>query len=251
MKNQYFADINDYRKYGLLRILAGDGQMKIAVCWMLTENDGKTDGKFISYLKDPDRWRKYDPVLFDVLTLCIKNQVNRSVKYAEDNQLIPSAVYFSDRLKDNRSDRERYFQRFKDCTAGSELVFFDPDNGIEVPSVKFGRKDSRKYIYWQEITDAFTTGRSVLIYQHFPRIEREMFVQKLIGQFSTKFPVATSFSFSTPNTVFLLISQPHRRQYFEEKFHETVTAWDLNSKYGNTNCVNLNRFAYFKNIHEY
>jgi len=33
MKNQYFGDINDYRKYGLLRTLTG-GQIKTAVCWM-------------------------------------------------------------------------------------------------------------------------------------------------------------------------------------------------------------------------
>jgi hypothetical protein len=46
MKDQYFGDINDYRKYGLLRILSGmrcSGQSNIsaAICWMLplmTEN---------------------------------------------------------------------------------------------------------------------------------------------------------------------------------------------------------------------
>src|SRR5687768_3003787 len=64
MKNQYFADINDYFKYGILRCL-GKGGLRIAVCWMLTPDDGRSDGRKISYLSNPDRWRNYDPVLFD------------------------------------------------------------------------------------------------------------------------------------------------------------------------------------------
>jgi hypothetical protein len=40
MKNQYFGDINDYRKYGLLRILSDEGSMRTGVCWMLTRDDG-------------------------------------------------------------------------------------------------------------------------------------------------------------------------------------------------------------------
>ena len=55
MKNQYFGDINDYKKYGLLRILTDD-HMRLAVCWMLTDADHRADGKFISYLQDPVKW---------------------------------------------------------------------------------------------------------------------------------------------------------------------------------------------------
>lgn len=39
MKNQYFGDINDYRKYGLIRLLTGAGKLKTTVCWMLTPDD--------------------------------------------------------------------------------------------------------------------------------------------------------------------------------------------------------------------
>ena len=52
MKNQYVGDIGDYGKYGLLRFLASHG-IKIGVNWYLTENDGSTDGKFTTYLKNP------------------------------------------------------------------------------------------------------------------------------------------------------------------------------------------------------
>lgn len=57
MKNQYFGDVNDYQKYELLRTLANNGQYKIGVCWMLTADDGQTDGKFTDFLNKPDVWR--------------------------------------------------------------------------------------------------------------------------------------------------------------------------------------------------
>ena len=41
MKNQYFGDMYDYIKYGLLRQLSGCGKVSLAVCWMLTENDDR------------------------------------------------------------------------------------------------------------------------------------------------------------------------------------------------------------------
>jgi hypothetical protein len=67
MKNQYFGDVNDYRKYGLLRTLTATGQISTAVCWMLTPDDSSSDGRFIDYLKHPETWRHFDPELFDQL----------------------------------------------------------------------------------------------------------------------------------------------------------------------------------------
>jgi hypothetical protein len=41
VRNQYFGDINDYRKYGLIRALTNHGELRTTVCWMLTPDDGK------------------------------------------------------------------------------------------------------------------------------------------------------------------------------------------------------------------
>jgi hypothetical protein len=53
VKNQYFGDINDYRKYGLLRVLTNGGEIRTAICWMLTADDGRGDGGFIDCLEQP------------------------------------------------------------------------------------------------------------------------------------------------------------------------------------------------------
>ncbi|HEX8408058.1 MAG TPA: hypothetical protein VF883_04300 [Thermoanaerobaculia bacterium] len=43
MKNQYFGDVNDYVKYGMLRAFAQE--VSVAVVWMMTPDDGSTDGR--------------------------------------------------------------------------------------------------------------------------------------------------------------------------------------------------------------
>ena len=66
MKNQYFGDINDYRKYGLLRCCAAVG-FRVGVCWMLTPDSSNRDGQKIAYLTKPAAWRQFDPPLFGLL----------------------------------------------------------------------------------------------------------------------------------------------------------------------------------------
>ncbi len=52
MKEQYAGDISDYRKYALLRALAGPGGLKPGVCWMLTPPDGRADGNKVGYIDE-------------------------------------------------------------------------------------------------------------------------------------------------------------------------------------------------------
>ncbi len=58
MKNQYAGDLHDFRKLGILRILANFYE-KIGVCWLLTNNDERDDGEFRKYLNDKKYNRKY------------------------------------------------------------------------------------------------------------------------------------------------------------------------------------------------
>jgi hypothetical protein len=56
LKNQYFGDVNDYRKYGLLRALSSVTGLPVGVCWLLTMDDGRSDGEFRRYLEEPVRF---------------------------------------------------------------------------------------------------------------------------------------------------------------------------------------------------
>ncbi len=225
MKNQYFADVNDYRKYGLLRILTGLGVLKTAIGWMLTEGDQRGDGKFIRYLTAPKRWKRHDPELFDSLQACLAQSNGQTVSSAEDHNLIPAAIYYSELLASAPSERQRYFNQLRQLAVGQDLVFFDPDNGIEVKSVAYGSRYSNKYIYWRELADFFAASYSLLVYQHFAREERGAFIQKRIDQFYERMPGVHMFAFSTPRVVFFLAAQPRHAETFGHACERIQTAW--------------------------
>jgi hypothetical protein len=205
MKNQYFGDINDYRKYGLLRILAS--QFKIGMGWMLTPDDTRTDGKFIDYLNKPNEWRHYDPPLFDSLYRQVITHKNRDVRIAETELIIPNGVYFPPLLTDNQSERQIHFQEMMSLFAPCDLIFLDPDNGLEVKSVPKGKKESCKYVYWDEIESIFHAKKSILFYQHFQRVERNEFIQTISQNLISRLGASSISAFRTSNVVFFFIPQ--------------------------------------------
>lgn len=109
MKNQYFGDVNDYRKYGLLRTLSGDEEISSGVCWMLTPSDGRSDGQFLGYLKQRERWGSYDPELFEHLYQCVEVNNRRDVRLMEDSNVLPNTSFFSRPLGDEARSRTEYF----------------------------------------------------------------------------------------------------------------------------------------------
>ena len=56
MQDEYFGDVNDYRKYGLLRCLSKAG-FRVGVCWMHTPSDNSGQGNKIDYLEEPREYR--------------------------------------------------------------------------------------------------------------------------------------------------------------------------------------------------
>src|SRR4051812_35214685 len=109
MKNQYFGDVNDYLKYSLLRAVASHLPGRLVVCWMLTPDDGRSDGNLTRYLTQPDRFRDIDPPLFDQLRVAIEKG-RRDVKIVECEGLIGNASYLSSVLEDSRESRTAYFR---------------------------------------------------------------------------------------------------------------------------------------------
>jgi hypothetical protein len=225
MKNQYFGDVNDYRKYGLLRALTGMGKISTAVCWMLTPDDGSTDGKFVNYLRDPLRWRHNDPELFDTLRRALLVSSVRGVIAAEESKILPASVLFSEALPDDSEKRKRYFESFWSMAAECDLIFFDPDNGIEVRSKPNGCKGSSKYLYWPELADAFIRGKSVLVYQHFRRSRRDLFVSKMAREIADRTGALTIYSFRTASVVFFLLLPESRSTIIEHNISSVERIW--------------------------
>lgn len=225
MKNQYFGDINDYRKYGLLRILAARAGVSIGVCWLLTEDDRRSDGELRAYLSKPTQWRLFDAELYDRLQGLLKPNVPRRVTLAKDWRLIPNATYFEEMLDDDGDRRTAYCARAKTILADCDLWFYDPDIGIEVDSIPPGRAGSSKYVYWTELQDAFQRGHSLLIYQHFPRVNRDRFVPFLATRLAEELGSRHVVGFRTAHVAFLLVGQERHADNLGAAAAEVGVRW--------------------------
>ncbi len=225
MKNQYFGDINDYKKYSLLRLLGGNGQIETAVCWALTEDDSGTDGRRTQYLEQPETWQKYDPVVYEHLRKHVLDKGIRHVNIIEQANVLRNCRFFDDVIQDDIHLRDQYFHKFFKFAAGADLVFFDPDNGLEVKSVPRGKRKSSKYIYWGEVEASYKSGHSILIYQHFPRKPRESFICGLVQQFKALEGIRSVISYCTFHVAFLLIPQPQHENMFIENTVQVSQNW--------------------------
>jgi len=208
VKDQYVGDINDYRKYALLRALSSGGANRIGVCWMLTPSDGGVDGGKLAYLQQPERHRHVDPKLFDIMAHAASAPERRRLATIEDSGAIPGASYHNDLLPDGLADRHAFMGRCARMFRDADLIFFDPDNGLEVSSLPKGRRNSSKYLYLDEVGAFYASGKSLLIYQHYPRVERSVFLARCAERLRVAAPGASLWAFTTAHVVFLLLLHP-------------------------------------------
>lgn len=67
MQNRYVADIGDYVKLAILRALAPGRRLGV-VWWLFPNENHNADGGHRDYIKQRDRWKHFDPVLFEALS---------------------------------------------------------------------------------------------------------------------------------------------------------------------------------------
>ena len=232
MKNQYFGDINDYKKYGLLRSIISSTKLQILVTWMLTEDDGSTDGKFIEYLNTPEKWKHFDQLLYEETVSFLESNEERSVSMIENTNLLYGSQYFSEFVPDHSEGRDNWFSNLLLQSKNVDLVFLDPDNGLEIKSKKYGTKNSSKFLYWHEVVSLWKSGKSLLMYQHFIRENRETFTKRMLKTLEENANGAIVESFSTSNVVFLLALQPNHHIFHQPIVNSVKKSWQGQIKCG-------------------
>lgn len=225
VKNQYVGDVNDYRKYGLLRALESAGVGDWLVAWMLTPDDGSADGRRTRYLDRPKMWSQFDPELFSSLSHLMNGDLTREVSLVENSGLLPSMRFFSTLVPDAAGQRATWARQMSKCAEACSCVFFDPDNGLEINSRPIGRLGSSKYVAWREAEQVWKQGASVLIYQHFPRVERSRFIDLRLAEIRARLDGADAIGFRTANVVFLLAAQPDHAHRLSSAATRASAAW--------------------------
>jgi len=157
MQNQYFGDISDFYKYYFLKNICFN--YKLGINWCLLSNDDSNDGKNIITKKK--NLRSYDEKLYKILEKSILNN-NRNIKYIENDYFNKDTIFFNDVHKKYFLDGV-YEEKAFNYLVNQDIIFFDPDNGIEVPSTK--AIDKLKYIQYRTISKYWNNNKSLIIFQ--------------------------------------------------------------------------------------
>jgi len=179
VRHNFVNDIGDYAKYALLRAICVSGQptIRLGVIWYLTEHaELNNDGRKRSHLTTAG-WDDLDPDLLARMRRIengLQNQGQLNVSLIEESGILPpSTAYFSEPIPRVRgtarqrvSERAAWFERARQAMSDCDLVFLDPDNGLEVRSVPITSPFSSKYTTVAEIAALLETGASVVLYQH-------------------------------------------------------------------------------------
>jgi hypothetical protein len=191
---------------------------------MLTAPDQSNDGRKLGYLQDPQKWRHPDPPLFDFLQRCVTAN-ERGVRFLERANLLPGAVFFSELLSDDAVQRPAYFERALTALRAADVLFFDPDTGIEVPSTPYGRRESCRYLYWREVEKAAGADASLIIFQHWKRENRPNVLSRLSAALRSRVGEATVVAVDSPFVVFLTACRPRHRDRFLVAFRLMHDRW--------------------------
>ena len=245
MQNRYTRDIGDFAKYGLLRTLCLPTEdnpygLRLGVVWYLVPDEGNGDGRFTHYLEANDRnhksYRIWDPVLYDALQRIGQN--GRCVQAVRRSGILGISCSFYESILDWHgttcmSDRVIFRQTWHknavESTKDCDVVFLDPDNGLECKVSRYDRKRGGKFVYMDEMTPYIERGQSVIVYQHLNRIcsaEAQIhgwitLIQKQLGKTHRIFGLR--WHRSSGRVFFVISAQQHRPWLIERA--KILLAW--------------------------
>jgi hypothetical protein len=170
MQNRYVGDIGDYLKLSILRTLSRG--YRLGVAWWLFPDEAHTgDGRHVGYLNRPDQWRHFDPELFDALRR-VASSSQRNVRALQASHLIPGATYADDVIPSGGpiiqrlSARRAWLAGVQGTLEGANLLFLDPDNGLEPAGFRPTALKSGKSITLSELRELAMPGRCLIVYHH-------------------------------------------------------------------------------------
>jgi len=227
VKNQYFGDRNDYFKFDLLIFLAEEltGIRKLSAIWMLTQDDGSTDGGSIKYRRGGG-----NKFLFNFLQngFAEGRQVSKITGYFSKYHEPQDGGFVFNSYRDDafftNSNRKSYFDEIPAEFLQSAIVFLDPDNGLEVKSAN--GKSLHRYVKFEEVKaiyDRMGPDSCLVIYQHLPRIDRKYFLYCLYRDLREYLNSPVPLSITDNQVAFLILAKEKKRQEEVRKLlHEYV-----------------------------
>lgn len=103
------------------------------------------------------------------------------------------------------------------------LVFLDPDNGLETSKPK-GRRDSNKFVYWDEV-EGLSCSRSLVIFQHWRRVNHGQMAADLRAELRARTSIHDVFDIRSPNVLFLVAARPADTRVLLDAANRVAGRW--------------------------
>ena len=176
MRDCYVGDIGDFANHGLLRVLCGTPQkpvpgMRLGIIWYLNEGEDNY-GNQIGYLNRSEynyqTYRACDPDLYRELQMLVGRTMERNERrWIEDIVGVPilpnGTLHHTAPVPRpaNIASRRRWFHEAMAQTAKCDVVFLNPDIGID-----WNRHARLQYVHPWELEALLAQGKILVAYQH-------------------------------------------------------------------------------------
>jgi hypothetical protein len=194
MQDKYAGDVGDFGKFVMLdqinRITLGE--LRLGINWYLTTRvePNSNDGRHVAYLNATNpsatRFEHCNPDIYEKLRDVVKNE--RSVRALENNGILPTDTIFfsagvpfgSSTLAQRISLRELWLKQSLEHLQEADVLFLDPDNGIQTPNVRKTQMRAMKYAFVDEIREYFDCCNILVIYSHRDRTPANEYMQRFV-----------------------------------------------------------------------
>ena len=197
MQEKYLGDTPDFAKYALLKALCGS-DLRLGINWYLTlphEVDGidNKDGETRHHASSSKSYRAIDQTLWEQLGN-FQHSDDRSISTFESSKVLPLRTkYFSEPLSfaglQSKSEklqaRSDWVQRGLRKLKNTDLVFIDPDTGMEIPSKERHEKKGPKYAFYDELVPLIKRNQTLVLIQFVDRSGTEIQAQKVTKNIRT------------------------------------------------------------------
>jgi hypothetical protein len=165
MQERYLGDSHDFIKYALIRHISNFTGLKVGLNWYLTtpENVDKadnSDGEKRHHMRGGE-WSLIDNELIKLLEAYQEPKDRQLSRFMKSDILPSDTEYFTDELL--QDNRDEWYRRSMLNLQKSDVLFLDPDNGLEVKSMT--KKTKPKYALYEEVRKYVDAGKSVICIQ--------------------------------------------------------------------------------------
>ncbi len=237
MQDRYVGDVGDFGKYGLLKALCGD-DLPLGVVWYLyPDEEDNGDGGHVQYLKPTTRnrrrFRDCDPTLYDALGEIVRDEERHVASVRKRGVLSGGTVFYEAPLsfrgmsasaigpaakRDRLRHREAWVRGALEAVEGCDVVFVDPDNGLESGTPRHYLKGP-KYAYFNELAPYLERNQSLVVYHHLGRnISAENQIRERLVQVNERLGWALALRYRRgPARAFFVVPSDAHREVLAER----------------------------------